>query len=178
MVIVCTYKTCGVRVIVSNNYQNDHSQLVNAVLGVPHYEKQLKYEKSEEQKEQRKLDDLVDKLNDCDMEEAPPSADDIFAYEFFKKADLLRNARIYSGNGTDGKSGLQWLLQIKQPEIFRNYGQIRQLLPHFSEINPFLAHLSSDFCQRIKQKLPYLLKIRRKMGQKRVNFAKLSQKLP
>ena len=103
MVIVCTYKTCGVRVIVSNNYQNDHSQLVNAVLGVPHYERRLNCEKSEEQKEQRKLDDLVDKLNDCDMEEAAPSADDIFAYEFFKKADLLRNARIYSGNGTDGK---------------------------------------------------------------------------
>ena len=51
----------------------------------------------------RATPDLVDKLNDCDMEEAAPSADDIFAYEFFKKADLLRNARIYSGNGTDGK---------------------------------------------------------------------------
>ena len=98
MVIVCTYRTCGVRVIVSNNYQNDHAQLVNGVLGMPHYERDLTQKKGESDKELRRLDDLVDKFDECDMEEAPPNADDLFAYEFFKKTDLLRNARVYAGN--------------------------------------------------------------------------------
>ena len=98
MVIVCTYRTCGVRVIVSNNYQNDHAQLVNGVLGMPHYERDLTQKKGESDKELRRLDDLVEKFDECDMEEAPPNADDLFAYEFFKKTDLLRNARVYAGN--------------------------------------------------------------------------------
>ena len=105
MVIVCTYKTCGVRVIVSQNYQNDHNQLVNAVLGTPHYERDMNQkEKNRGEKEQRKVEDLIDQLNDCDMEEAPPNEDEIFAYEFFKKADLLQNARTYSGNDMQGNN--------------------------------------------------------------------------
>ena len=82
----------------SNNYQNDHAQLVNAVLGMPHYERDLTERGGDSDKERRRVDDLVDKMNECDMEEAPPNADDLFAYEFFKKADLLRNARVYAGN--------------------------------------------------------------------------------